>query len=200
MALRATAAPAAALAHADRTQATPTAKGPPAPEVLVGLDVQRCAGVDERIEGRQMAVGHRIVERRPPFPVQARLGSVRVAQRVPAAYRPIPPLAQRVPVYSLFLEPTAARGPEGTGRTRAYIQPATRAAASRGTTKILGGQRGGKRTATRKVRKMGTLAWERTCLGSRGCVRTHAPSSVCNTIIGTWGEARREWAVDATAR
>ena len=30
----------------------------------------------------------------------------------------------------MFLEPTAARGPEGTGRTRAHIQPAARAAAS----------------------------------------------------------------------
>jgi hypothetical protein len=56
------------LIHPDRNKAAPTAKGPP----VVVLNVQRCAGVDERMDGRQIAVGRRIVQRRPPIPVQAR--------------------------------------------------------------------------------------------------------------------------------
>jgi hypothetical protein len=57
-------------------------KGPPGISVG-GPCVQLCAGVDERIDSRQMAVFHRIVQRRPPTPVQCKGGGgVGVAQRV----------------------------------------------------------------------------------------------------------------------
>jgi hypothetical protein len=85
-----TAAPAVALAHPDpHPSAVPIApKGPPA--VLV-RDVQRCAGVDERTDIRQMAVAHRPVQRRPAMPVHAKArAGVGVAQRVtrPAYWYP----------------------------------------------------------------------------------------------------------------
>jgi hypothetical protein len=94
-------------------------RGPPA----VGLDVQRCAGVDERMDGQQRAAPRRIVQRCPPIPVQARLGRGRGD---PEGY----PTSLPVPSHTAYpegtrflfcvLEQTAARG---TGRTRAYRPP-----------------------------------------------------------------------------
>jgi hypothetical protein len=56
-------------------------KDPP-DEAVVVLDVQRCAGVDERIDGRQMAVFRRMVQRRLAIPVRCKGGGgVGVAQR-----------------------------------------------------------------------------------------------------------------------
>ncbi len=87
-------------------------KGPP--EVAVGLDVQRCAGVDERIDGRQMAVVRRPVQRRVPSPVQYKGGGgVGVAQGVTPTQRSRCVTALRPkPGFSfLFLEQPAARVP-----------------------------------------------------------------------------------------
>ena len=88
--LQATAAPAVALAHPDPhpSAVPPAPKGPPA--VLV-RDVQRCAGVDERTDIRQVAVARHPVQRRPAMPVHAKArAGVGVAQRVtrPAYWYP----------------------------------------------------------------------------------------------------------------
>jgi hypothetical protein len=130
---------AAALARADpppiRPHRRPAAqKGPPA--VDFGLDVQRCAGVDERIDGRQMAVFRRPVQRRPPIPPVQCKGGVRgrcgpegtpdTAQPVPIPYPPCGPGG--TPVFFFVFRPAGGWGTWGYS-PYSGIPPAARAAA-----------------------------------------------------------------------
>jgi hypothetical protein len=159
--LRATAALAAALARADpppmrpRRQCGPAADGPP---VAVGLDVQRCVGVDERADGRQMAVDRRIVQRRPPIPVQCKGGGgVGVAQRVPPTQRSRCPSRNQPcgpPVFFFVFRPAGGWGTWGYS-PHSGIPPAARAAApTRGNAKF-GWKRVCEPTAPGKNRNFG---------------------------------------------
>jgi hypothetical protein len=87
--------------HRSAAPAAPKAqKGRP---VIVLLDVQRCAGVDERADGRQMAVAHRPVQRRPAIPVQARRGRGRCGPEGRPTSVPVPiPYRLRPRGYPVF--------------------------------------------------------------------------------------------------